>query len=306
MIGGAAYWARTRGKKTVLPGLWPADLDWLGLMQARGVLQYIDAVGIHGYPGARNSNGAAGSVKRRRCANGWGSSGVTRATVDHAGRLLHLARRRARAGERLRGCAGRAGGAHLLARRAGPPSRSRRPMDTFHSDEREYHYGLKARRRQPQTAVSSMVRRRPRSGPRSGPDGRAPAPRRPPAKACADHRRRGFHRHQPGGPAAGGRPADAHLRRSLAARRGRRTSSWLRGAHGDRVQVEIADVRNPRRAAHGGPRGRAGVSLRRAGGGDYQPGGPAPRFRSERGRNAEPAGGDPRARKPAAAAVHLH
>ncbi len=25
MIGGAAYWARERGKKTVLPGLWPAE-----------------------------------------------------------------------------------------------------------------------------------------------------------------------------------------------------------------------------------------------------------------------------------------
>src|SRR5258707_912534 len=29
MIGGAAYWARSRGKKTVLPGTWPIDLNWL-------------------------------------------------------------------------------------------------------------------------------------------------------------------------------------------------------------------------------------------------------------------------------------
>ncbi|HEY4087998.1 MAG TPA: NAD-dependent epimerase/dehydratase family protein [Bryobacteraceae bacterium] len=50
MIGGAAYWARRRGKKTVLPGTWPMDSVWLDLMEDRGVLQYIDAVGIHGYP----------------------------------------------------------------------------------------------------------------------------------------------------------------------------------------------------------------------------------------------------------------
>jgi CDP-paratose 2-epimerase len=51
-IGGAAYWIRTRGKRTVLPGLWPSDLDWLRLMNDRGVLSYIDAVGIHGFPSA--------------------------------------------------------------------------------------------------------------------------------------------------------------------------------------------------------------------------------------------------------------
>jgi CDP-paratose 2-epimerase len=50
MIGGAAYWAHRRGKKTVLPGTWPLDLDWIELMERRGVLQYIDAVGLHGYP----------------------------------------------------------------------------------------------------------------------------------------------------------------------------------------------------------------------------------------------------------------
>ena len=51
MIGNAAYWAHQRGKKTVLPGLWPADLGWIELMFDRGVMPYIDAVGIHGFPG---------------------------------------------------------------------------------------------------------------------------------------------------------------------------------------------------------------------------------------------------------------
>ncbi|HEX3880820.1 MAG TPA: SDR family NAD(P)-dependent oxidoreductase, partial [Bryobacteraceae bacterium] len=52
MVGGAAYWARHRGKKTVLPGTWPIDLKWLDLMNERGVLAYIDAVGMHGFPGS--------------------------------------------------------------------------------------------------------------------------------------------------------------------------------------------------------------------------------------------------------------
>jgi CDP-paratose 2-epimerase len=52
MAGAAAYWARQRGKKTLLGGLNPIDPNWLRLMGERGLLQYIDAVGIHGYPDA--------------------------------------------------------------------------------------------------------------------------------------------------------------------------------------------------------------------------------------------------------------
>ncbi len=51
MIGNAAYWARQRGKKTVLGGMRPIDPNWLRLMGERNLLQYIDAVGIHAFPG---------------------------------------------------------------------------------------------------------------------------------------------------------------------------------------------------------------------------------------------------------------
>ncbi|HPP73601.1 MAG TPA: GDP-mannose 4,6-dehydratase [Armatimonadota bacterium] len=50
MVGGAAYWAKHRGKKTVLGGLSPIDPNWLRLMFERGVMAYIDAVGLHGFP----------------------------------------------------------------------------------------------------------------------------------------------------------------------------------------------------------------------------------------------------------------
>jgi len=50
MVGGAAYWAKHRGKKTVLGGMSPIDPNWLHVMFERGVMQYIDAVSIHGFP----------------------------------------------------------------------------------------------------------------------------------------------------------------------------------------------------------------------------------------------------------------
>jgi CDP-paratose 2-epimerase len=51
MIGCAAYWAKHRGKRTVLGGMIPVDHHWLGLIESYGVLPYIDVVGIHGFPG---------------------------------------------------------------------------------------------------------------------------------------------------------------------------------------------------------------------------------------------------------------
>src|ERR1044071_3960836 len=50
MVGGAAHWARQRGKKTVLSASGPMDAQWVRLMCERGVMHYIDAVGIHGFP----------------------------------------------------------------------------------------------------------------------------------------------------------------------------------------------------------------------------------------------------------------
>ena len=51
MIGDAAYWAKQRGCSTVLGGMIPVDHHWLALMEQYGVLQYVDVVGIHSFPG---------------------------------------------------------------------------------------------------------------------------------------------------------------------------------------------------------------------------------------------------------------
>lgn len=50
MVGGAAYWARQRGKKTVLGGMCPVDPNWLEVMAGHGALHHFDAVGLHGFP----------------------------------------------------------------------------------------------------------------------------------------------------------------------------------------------------------------------------------------------------------------
>lgn len=50
MIGMASYWAKHRGKKTLLGGMSPIDPNWLKMMIEKGALTNIDAVGIHGFP----------------------------------------------------------------------------------------------------------------------------------------------------------------------------------------------------------------------------------------------------------------
>jgi len=51
MVGKAAYWAQHRGKKTVLGGMSPVDPDWITLVGEQGLLEWIDVVGLHGFPG---------------------------------------------------------------------------------------------------------------------------------------------------------------------------------------------------------------------------------------------------------------
>ena len=55
MVGGAAYWAKQRGFKPVLGGPCPFDPYWLNMMGERGVLNVVDAVGFHGFPGTWDS-----------------------------------------------------------------------------------------------------------------------------------------------------------------------------------------------------------------------------------------------------------
>lgn len=53
IIGSAAYRCQQRGIGTVLGGVRPADLSWLGLLCENGVVDFVDAVGLHVSLGAR-------------------------------------------------------------------------------------------------------------------------------------------------------------------------------------------------------------------------------------------------------------
>lgn len=67
MIGGAAFWSRELGKRTVLGGMSPFDPAWLELLFERKVMDHIDVVGIHGFPSLSPSRAnAIGAAARRR------------------------------------------------------------------------------------------------------------------------------------------------------------------------------------------------------------------------------------------------
>jgi CDP-paratose 2-epimerase len=51
MLVDAGSWARHRGQVTVLGGMIPVDPHWLDLMQSHGVLDHVDVVAIHAFPG---------------------------------------------------------------------------------------------------------------------------------------------------------------------------------------------------------------------------------------------------------------
>ncbi len=56
MIRMASYWSKQLGKKTVLGGMSPIDPIWLKHIADKGALEYIDVVGIHGFPDVFDSH----------------------------------------------------------------------------------------------------------------------------------------------------------------------------------------------------------------------------------------------------------
>lgn len=142
MIGGAAYWIHARGKKTILPGLLPANLDWLSLMHERGVLSYIDVVGVHGFPRTtelpwRDWVHEIGNVRRRLAllhqkAQIW---------ITETGFSTWRGDERAQVRAFLDALNAPADRVYWYGARDNRPEPS--AVDSFHSDEREYHCGIR-------------------------------------------------------------------------------------------------------------------------------------------------------------------
>jgi CDP-paratose 2-epimerase len=142
MVGRAAYWAQYCGKKTVLAGMCPTDPHWLALMCERGVMQYIDAVGVHGFPGTWEFgwDGWTGTLaKVQRVLDRYGvkpqiwitETGFSTWRHDERGQLQAFVEAVAAPVE------------HIYWYSAHDLHPDLPHQEGFHADERHYHFGLK-------------------------------------------------------------------------------------------------------------------------------------------------------------------
>jgi CDP-paratose 2-epimerase len=142
MIGNAAHWARHRGKKTVLGGMRPIDPGWLRLMGEHKLLEQIDAVGVHAFPGTSESQwqGWADPVNRvREVLQEFNPNGQVWITETGYSTWRHDERRQLTA---------------FVVALSAPVERiywygtsdldpRLSTGDGFHNDERDYHFGLR-------------------------------------------------------------------------------------------------------------------------------------------------------------------
>jgi CDP-paratose 2-epimerase len=142
MIGDAAHWARRRGFEVVLGGMSPIDPNWLRLLAERGVLEHVDVVGVHGFPGTWEASW-----------NGWGTHlAHVQEALDASGCpaqiwITEVGYSTGRHDEieqvhaLLDVLSARAPRTYWYAAEDLAPERL--TIDRFHEDEREYHFGLR-------------------------------------------------------------------------------------------------------------------------------------------------------------------
>lgn len=244
MIGGAAYWAHTRGKKTVLPGTWPVDLSWLELMEERGVLSYIDAVGMHGFPGSTEFPWRGWEQETREVRAKLESLGAAdkELWVTQAGFSTWR-------GEEVAQVHALADALNASVERIyWQSAQDRVPAssggDSFLSDEREYHYGLKHADGSPKLLFrlwSEGGLNAVREKARSVSHGRAERSR--PGHALITGGAGFIGSNLADRLLSAGRPVLVYD--DLSRPGSERNLAWLREKHGDALQVAIADVRNP-------------------------------------------------------------
>ena len=234
------YWARQRGKKTVLPAVWPADARWLDLMHERGVLRYIDAVGLQGFASSpefpwRGWNHEIATVRATLArlnikAEIWiTATGFSTWRDDERAQVRAFIDAVDSPVERV----------YWKEMQDREPF----PLDLFHADERDSHYGLKRADGMPKLLYSAWSK--------GGIDAvrqsvQEPARRRnassPPRHALITGGAGFIGTNLADRLLASGRPvliyddfSRAGVERNLA---------WLRKQHGDLVRVEIADIRD--------------------------------------------------------------
>ncbi len=144
MITAASERARAHGVKTVLGGMSPFDPNWLNLMYERGAMDNIDVIGIHGFPQSWDAvwEGWKSRIEHARqvaLSNGrspdiWITEcGFSTWNHDEYGMLLQLVE------------ASRAPAERVYWYSAEDLDPGYATLDSFHGDERGYHFGLYTR-----------------------------------------------------------------------------------------------------------------------------------------------------------------
>jgi len=257
MAGDAAAWARRNGKRVVLGGPSPLDEGWFDAVGRKGLLEHVDVVGLHAFPGTWEPHwrGWDDAFARTRAAlDRHGSTseiwitetGFSTWRGDEHSQLRTLVDTLATPARRVYWYAAE----DLDAARTTP--------DGHHADERDYHFGIRDTRGRPKLLGRAwaeggipLVRRLAALAPDP------PQARRHPGPTTLITGGAGF---------VGTNVAERVLRDggrvtildSLARPGAERNLLWLRETYGaERVSVEIADVRDPfavRRALAGAGR----------------------------------------------------
>ncbi|WP_157494131.1 GDP-mannose 4,6-dehydratase [Fulvivirga imtechensis] len=155
MIICAAYWSKHLGKKVALGGMSPIDVNWLDFMAQRNVLENVDAVGIHGFPGSfdshfRNWNDQIESVQKVLDDHNL----QPEIWITEAGFSTWQYDEKQQLQEFIKVINSSATRVYWYSLYDLCPSRS--TVDGFHLDEREYHFGLKDYKGKPKLLYRMM------------------------------------------------------------------------------------------------------------------------------------------------------
>ncbi|MEM1013670.1 MAG: hypothetical protein AAGI46_15795, partial [Planctomycetota bacterium] len=143
MVGHAAKWSRTFGKKTLLGGLANADPNFLSMLHDYGSLEHFDAVGVHGFPFSFEFywEGWPIRVQRLRERLDWCGRPDVNIWITECGYSTWRHDELAQARTFVDALGAPADRVYWYALDDLDPKLS--TIDGFHSDEREYHFGLR-------------------------------------------------------------------------------------------------------------------------------------------------------------------